>query len=169
MKIFQQSVLLLAALVLINCTSKNDKDYYDSAKSKIEAKKYSEALTEFETLLKEFPESTYKAEVILEIGKLYHGKVNKEISELESYNRAVTNYLKVYTEYPKYEGSAKALFMSGFILANEIKNLDSAKATYKLFLEKYPNDNLAPSVQSELDNLGMDPDEILQKIIKETE
>jgi hypothetical protein len=40
---------------------------------------------------------------------------------------------------------------------------DEATKSYKLFLEKYPNDPLAVSAKEELDNMGIPPEEILKR------
>jgi hypothetical protein len=53
--------------------------------------------------------------------------------------------------------------MAGFIYANELQNYKEAEALYKQFLSEYPENELAPSAQAELDNLGLSPEEILQK------
>ena len=41
---------------------------------------------------------------------------------------------------------------------------------YELFLQKYPNHNLAPSAKFELDNMGKDPTEVLKNnvVLQET-
>ena len=58
------------------------------------------------------------------------------------------------------------LFMAGFILANDLQDFDSAKETYELYLEKYPNGQLADDARVELENLGKTPEEILLEKIK---
>jgi len=60
--------------------------------------------------------------------------------------------------------SPKAQFMVGYIYANpqfgDVQDLEKAKNSYEVFLKKYPNHELAPSVQFEMDNLGKDINEI---------
>ncbi|MDZ7262494.1 MAG: tetratricopeptide repeat protein, partial [candidate division KSB1 bacterium] len=53
-----------------------------------------------------------------------------------------------------------AQFMIGYLYANEIKDLDKARSAYQVFLEKYPENELVPSVKWELDHLGKDISEI---------
>ena len=53
--------------------------------------------------------------------------------------------------------------MAGFISANELNNFDEATSIYKQFLKEYPDNELAASAQAELDNMGLSPEEILQK------
>ena len=59
--------------------------------------------------------------------------------------------------------------MSAFLYANEIGNLEFAREKYELFLEKYPEHEMAASAQPELDNLGISAEEILQKKIAQGE
>jgi hypothetical protein len=53
--------------------------------------------------------------------------------------------------------------MSGFILANDLKSYNEATASFSLFLQKFPNNELASSAREELENMGLTPEEILQK------
>jgi len=50
--------------------------------------------------------------------------------------------------------------MVGYVQANILNDIDQARITYKIFLEKFPDHELTPSVQFELDNLGRDINEI---------
>jgi len=53
--------------------------------------------------------------------------------------------------------------MAGFIYANELQNYKEAEILYKQFLNEYPDNELAPSARAELENLGLSPEEILEK------
>ena len=59
-------------------------------------------------------------------------------------------------EYPSGENRSKAIFMLGFLYANEIKDYEKAEEYYNIVLRDYPNDELNPSARFELDNLGKD-------------
>ena len=56
------------------------------------------------------------------------------------------------------------MFSTGFIYANNLNQVDSARAAYTLFLEKYPQSELAASAKGELENLGRTPEEIIGKV-----
>ena len=77
--------------------------------------------------------------------------------------KAVEYYKMVFEKYRDQEYSKKALFMAGFILANDIKDYDAAREVYNQFLDEYPESEMAISAKYELENLGKDPEEILQK------
>ncbi|MBU0561598.1 MAG: tetratricopeptide repeat protein [Bacteroidetes bacterium] len=168
-KQFTYSILaLIFLLISFGCQSKSDRDYFDSAKNNINESKYVEALNDFESLVKEFPNSSLAEQTYFEIGKLYHGQVVKNLSKEESLQKAIENYKVVYTKFPESKSAAHSFFMVGFIQANELNQFDSAEVTYRAFLEKYPDNEMAISAQAELDNLGLSPEEILKRKIAES-
>ena len=91
------------------------------------------------------------------------------MSKEESIKQSAKIFVSVADKYPKSEQAPQSLFMAGFIYANELKNYDEAIKTYKLFLEKYPDNQLASSAKDELDNMGLTPEEILKKKIATSE
>ena len=162
-KIFLLPATLILLLFLSACGTKSESELLESAQMNIKSEKYAEALNDFKMILEKYPDGENASTATLEIGKLYHGKVVKDISVTESLNKAVEYYETFFEKYPDNEDAPQALFMAGFILANELKKYDEASKAYNKFLEKYPNNELAFSAKSELDNLGKDPEEILQK------
>ncbi len=164
MKISSLLLVFLLSFLLINCSSKKEEtELYTSAKTALDSEKYYDALITFNELLNEYPKGNFTAETIFEIGKLNHGKVDTSLSPKESYEKAVLFYVRLQNEYPENPKSAEALFMASFILANEIGDYKRAEESYKSFLEKYPNSELVESAKSELENLGIPPEEILKK------
>lgn len=208
----QRSFLVFASLILVlsltNCSSRQARESYESAKKLSDEKKYSEAVKEFETVIKDYPKNEYAAKSMYELaniyghqnlpdvkkedayqkaadyylkvvngfpdlpeagkcamesGKLYQSLLVPNVTKEESLNNAVTLYKKVVEKYSDSMDAEPALFMIGFIQANELKQIDSAKTSYQTFLQKYPNSKLANSVKLELNNLGVAPEEILKK------
>ncbi len=161
-------VLLFLSLIFIaGCSSKSDKDYFELGQKNIEAKEYATALVNFQKIVDEFPNSEHYQFALLQTGELNHGVVNKDISKEVSLGLAIDAYGKYQEKYPKAEKAPQVLFMIGFIQANELGKLDEAKATYEKFLKIYPNSNMAESAKSEIQNMGMSPDEILQnRVVK---
>ena len=60
---------------------------------------------------------------------------------------------KVVKEYPEHEVSKKSLFMIAYIYNNYLEAYSDAIINYNLFKEKYPSDELIPSVEYELEGL----------------
>lgn len=158
-------ILLLALFFLVSCGTEDDQDLYESAKENIKNEEFVNALADFRKLVDNFPKSKFRAEVDFEIGKLYHGTVDKNLTEEQSYKQAISYYESVYLNFPDDLNSPNALFMTAFLYANEIGNLDVAREKYELFIEKYPDHEMTASAKAELENLGVSAEEILQKKI----
>lgn len=160
-------VLLLSVLVLSNCSKKSAQEYYDSGLAKIKDGNYQDALVDFGTMIKENPDNKLVPNAYFEMAKIYHGKLLKGIPSERSSENAVFNYMVVASKYPDSPLAPNALFMVGFIQANELRQYGTAKKTYTKFLEKYPDSELVKSAQAELENLGVPAEEILKKNLKE--
>lgn len=161
--------LFVIGLLLIACSSENEKDLMSQAQAQLREGAYSEALVNLEKIVLEFPKTAEAGTAFLEMAKLYQGRTIKNISERDSYLKAVEYYQVVYNNYPDLKNSdgedvaPGALFMCGFLQANEINDLEAAEKTYKQFIEKFPDHELASSAEIELENLGLTPEEILMK------
>ena len=60
---------------------------------------------------------------------------------------------KVVEKYPNHEVAKKSLFMIAYIYNNYLSSYTDAIDNYTLFINKYPNDELIPSVEYELEGL----------------
>ena len=85
----------------------------------------------------------------------------------EAYAEAIENFQNILDYYPQGENAPKAMFMIGFIYANNTKDFEQAKKYYEMFIEKYPDHELADDAQYELKNLGQDIND--NPIFKESE
>jgi len=83
-----------------------------------------------------------------ELGKVQYGQ--------EAYADAIENFKIVLDKFPTGKTTAEATFMLGFINANSLENLEEAKKYYSLFVEKYPDHDLADDAKYELNTLGQD-------------
>lgn len=85
----------------------------------------------------------------------------------QKFEEAVVTYDQMINRFPQGEYASKAMFMAGYISANELKDLDKARSYYTRFLEKYTDvdPNLTASARWELEHLGETIDDI--KIIQE--
>lgn len=85
---------------------------------------------------------------------------------IEEPQKAIEIYSKIIEKMPQHRKAPTAFFMTGFVYANDLKDLEKAKAAYELFLEKFPNDDMAESARGELKNLGKTPEEILKELLQ---
>ncbi len=156
-------LILLLGITLVGCGKKTDDDYLKSAKESVDNNNIPEAVTAYENLIKEYPQSPKAPEAIFQLASLYQNKMVKSVDEKASLLKAVDLFKSIYEKYPDSHLAPKSLFMSGFILANDLNDFDKATSTFNLFLQKFPNDALASSAKEELDNMGLSPEEILKK------
>ena len=168
-KILLPFIVICLVITLVNCSSKNDQEYYDSALKNLEEENFADALMDFENLISDFPESKFAPASMYEIGRLYHGRALKNLNSEESLRKGVDFYKKVFDTYPDSKEAPNSLFMAAFILANELNDLTTAKGFYEIFVDKYPDSELYDDAKSELDNLGKSPEEILNSKKNEEE
>jgi TolA-binding protein len=69
---------------------------------------------------------------------------------------ALENFENLLKYYAQGTEAPKAMFMIGFICANNTKEYDKAREYYTKFIEKYPQHELVKSAQYELDTMGQD-------------
>ena len=157
------SVLFTAIIFLSGCSSKTADDYMKMAHENVMNKNISEAINNYQIVVNQFPKTQQAPEALFQIATLYQNKMIENLSDVESFKKAEETFRQVFNLYPDYKEAPKALFLSGFILANDLKNYESATSTYNLFLQKYPDHELASAAREELENMGLSPDQILQK------
>jgi TolA-binding protein len=76
------------------------------------------------------------------------------------YDESIDNFKNLLENYPKGKNAPNAMFMIGFICANNLEKYDEAKKYYTMFMEKYPEHELYSSAKYELDNVGKDINEL---------
>lgn len=84
----------------------------------------------------------------------------KDYMDQQNWVEAEAYFEKISSKYGGGKYAAQATFMVGYINANELKNFEKAREYYNLFLERYPNDDLATAAKYELENMGKSPDEL---------
>ena len=161
-----KNILFLLALtvLLFGCGKKKQAvEYMKEAKAGIEQKKIPETVKAYETLLSEFPNDSLAPEALYQLATLYQNKMVPNLKENESMEKAVTLFKSVFDKYSDSKQASVSLFMAGFIQANDLKQYKDATITYNLFLQKYPQNDMAPAAKDELNNMGMTPEQIITK------
>lgn len=69
-----------------------------------------------------------------------------------SYTR-ILYYRTVVNQYPEHEFAPQALFMIGFVYAEELQNLVDARHTFEELLRKYPDADVVESAKWMIENL----------------
>lgn len=69
-------------------------------------------------------------------------------------------YLNNYSDQPK---ASLCMFFKAFVYENIMQDLDKARETYLLFIEKYPSDDFTRDARLALVNLGKTPDMLVRE------
>ncbi len=172
MKNYFIPIIFLIVVVFEGCSKKTDEYYMEQAKKSVEQKNIQAAVDSYQSLVTEYPNSPMAPQALFELATLYQNKMVKNdnqaagqanLSDTQSLEKAVSLFRNVFDKYPNSEHAPKALFMSGFIQANDLKKYNDAIITFNLFIQKYPNNELVSSAKEELNNMGLSPEEIIQK------
>ncbi len=151
------------------CSGETDKSLFKEAQKHLARQEYKQAVDSFVEILDKFPDGKFAPRAALEVAKIYHGHAVKQVPRDESYKIAVKYYKLCNSLAPNTDDGANALFMAAFIQANEIKDYENAKKTYQKFIEKYPDNPLVSSAKIEIENLGVEPEKIIEKQIKDVD
>lgn len=97
----------------------------------------------------------------------YLHKAGETARAIRAFPQAIAIYDRIYANYPSFEKAPQALFLKAFTYDNDLKEFDKAKALYKEFLKKYPNDDFADDTEFLLGNLGKNDEDIIQSFNKD--
>ncbi|MGA7723336.1 MAG: tetratricopeptide repeat protein [Ignavibacteriaceae bacterium] len=163
----QISIFLFAIsfLMLSGCTKKTDNYYINEAAKALSINNFTLAVSAYDKLISEYPNSPKAPFALFQTATFYQNKQVKQdnLTDTKSFEEAVARFRRLFDSYPNDRLSSRALFMSGFIQANDLKQYSQAAATFNLFLKKYPDNELVVSVKEELNNMGLSPEEIIQR------
>lgn len=148
-------VPLVLLVGLIGCSRPSAEEMYNKGSDAQKGENYDAAIASYQELINTYPDSARTPEAVYAVGVIYQN--HKHL-----YHQAIQSFHSLIEKYPNHATAANASFLIGFIYNNELKNIDSARLAYEDFLKRYPANQLVPSVQFELSNLGKDPADILK-------
>ena len=144
------TIIMVVLIVLVSCSKKSDSNLYNEGKAAEEKKDFQTAAQLYEEAIDRFQTTAYAESSLLRLSFMYNNDMKDSRKAIQSYNRFITLF-------PTSKHTPTMLFLSGFVYNNELRLLDSAKIVYEIFLQKYPNHELAASARFELETLGKDP------------
>ena len=161
-----QKILLLAgmALVLVSaCQSPKEKalatikqlEANDSVFSPQQIEKVKAAYIEFAD---KYPDDDLAPEFLFKAGQ--------RCNVTGEHRQAISLFQRVIDTYPKHKIAEEALFLQAYVYENSIADFAKAAETYKSFIEKYPNSDLAEDAQLAIQNMGKSPEEIFESFSK---
>jgi len=122
-------------------TGDENTDYNAAVSLALEKKQYDQAISAFQTFIKQYPKSTYQPNANYWLGQLYYNKGKKD--------DAAYFYAVVVKSYPKSPKSSDAMYKVGVIM-QEKGQADKAKAVYSQVIKQYPNTDAAKQAQKRL-------------------
>ena len=147
-------ILTLIGIIIAGCGKNQTADeLFSGAENARNEKDIKRALSNLDLLLKKYPDHVLAAKTQYLIGDIY-------MNDLRDFDSAISAYVDVVNNYTGTNQEAQAQFMIGYIYANILNDNSQAELNYKNFLDRFPDHELAPSVQFELDHLGKDINEI---------
>jgi outer membrane protein assembly factor BamD (BamD/ComL family) len=85
---------------------------------------------------------------------------NMAITEGEG-NKALSFLNQFIQKYPDHPKVPVCSFFKGYVYENLLKNMDLAKESYLIYIEKYPNDDFVKDARMALKNLGKTPEQMI--------
>ena len=147
-------ILTIIGIIIAGCGSKQTADeLFSGAENARNKKDINRALSNLDLLLKKYPDHALAAKTQYLIADIY-------MIDLREFVSAIAAYVDVVNIFSGTNQEAQAQFMIGYIYANILNDNSQAELNYKDFLDRFPDHELAPSVQFELDHLGKDINEI---------
>jgi outer membrane protein assembly factor BamD (BamD/ComL family) len=113
----------------------------------------SESINNLIYLVENFPQHELAPKAQYIVGDIY-------MNDLRDFEKALSEYRVVLSNYDGSKEEALAQFMIGYIYANVLKDFVAARKEYQIFLDSFPNHELHPSVKFEIEYLGKDINEI---------
>ena len=140
-------ILILTILLFYSCENSENADYlWEQGKILRSEGSLQESITLFKKLIHKFPNNILAAEAQFQIADIY-------LNDSKDYEFALKEFNIVLNKYNTHIVAKKSLFMLGYINNNYINNYTKAINYYNQFLEKFPDDELIPSVEYELKGL----------------
>ncbi len=164
MKLRLLSILVLSGL-FFSCTTQVEKDIlkiedldkriYSEEKMSIDRVIAEEAIVEYVKFADNYPEDEMSAEYLFRAAE-----VSKNIGKKDN---AIKYYNRTYNSYPEYEKAPFCLFFQAVIYEENFGDYKKSKELYDTFLLKYPEHDFADDVKALLENLGLSPEELIEK------
>ena len=154
-------------VVLIGCSSQsNNIDrikaletiLYSDNNSVFDVPTAEKLVIEYELFADEYPEDTAASKYLFRGGEL--------AMAIQSSEKAVELFGRIYNDYSSYKKAGSALFLIGMVNDDQLKNLAEAQKHYRKFIAEYPNHNLIEAATLSLQNLGKSPDDLMREIRK---
>ena len=142
-------IIFLIPVLLIACSNtekKTAKSLWKDGQNFRNEKKLKDSISSFKNIIQEFSKNKLAAQAQFQIADIY-------LNDVKDFEFAIEEFKKVVINYPQYEVSKKSLFMIAYIYNNYLDAYTDAKNYYLELKKYYPEDELIPSVDYELEGI----------------
>lgn len=147
--------LVLVAVSLTGCGRLSEEELWSRVESAKGGGNWDSTGAVCERILKEYPSGAYAAYARFGLAESHRFRNQPR--------EALDNYRMFSAEHPDLQPAPLSLFLVGYLYNNSFDLRDSAAMHYRLFLERYPGHDLAPTVRFELETMGLSPQEALER------
>jgi TolA-binding protein len=168
MKLKVLTGVILGSLLMVACTGNGEKKkaveriatqeakiYRDTTATIPDEKTGMEMIQAYLDYANAWPKDTISAEYIFKAAEIAMN-MNKSAMAIDYYNRILLNY-------PDFSKRPYCIFLQAFILENQMKQYDQAKARYQEFIDKYPGHVLVKDAQASIENMGKPIEELIKE------
>ncbi|MCD4735529.1 MAG: tetratricopeptide repeat protein [Bacteroidales bacterium] len=157
--------VLLSSLIFVMCSSPKQ-EYIDRINeleeklfadetSRIDMNTANDLINAYLAYADDFPKEDDTPDYLFKAGDM--------CMNLNKSQKAIQIFDRILNDYPGFEKLPQCLFLKGYVLENNLRDLDAAKKIYEEFLEKYPDDDFADDASISIQNLGKSPEELIKE------
>ena len=136
--------LIFFSILLIGCNNSNINNYIEKSNQYRMNKEYGKAIIELKNAQRDNIDDNDLDQVNFLLGEIY-------LNDIKDYNYAIDEFKQIDKRSDLY---SKSIFMIGYIYSNNLNQYSKAINYYEIFIKNFPNHELYPSVEYELDQLS---------------
>jgi TolA-binding protein len=109
----------------------------------------------YDDFITRFPDDSLSPKFLFKAANLAitEGDGNKALSLLDQFLQ----------KYPDNQKTPVCAFFKGYVYENILKNMDLAKESYLIYIEKYPDDAFVKDARMAINNLGKTPEQMIKE------
>ena len=158
-------ILIIPVMLFAGCKPSRNKSaeqiksletaLYSPKSTSFDKGKADSLMTIYETFVNRFPDDS--------LSPGYTFKAANIAMNINEGTKAITLFDQYINKYPDKPKAEVCLFFKGYVYENVLRDLDKAKETYLVFIEKYPKSQFTDDAQMALQNLGKSPEEMFRE------
>ena len=144
-KIPYKLICVIFGLLCMYCSDSPDV-LWENARLARDKNKFNESIISLNEIIIKHSKHALASQANYQIAEIY-------LNDIKDVDYAIEEYKKIIRNYPESDEARKSLFMIAYSYNNSLQAYSDALEYYNMFKDKYPDDELIPSVDFELGNL----------------